>query len=332
MQKSKRRVSALTLVGALLAASFGLALACGGESEQTLTRSRPGSAGGGGFVQLGGSAGGGGVAGRSVVGGNVAAAGRGTSGAGGGTAGDSSRGNGRGGTAGALTKSGGKADVGGNAGGGEAGAGAGPVPLDAGCTPVLSSSGLETGFEICDDGTTRRREALPLPEPATISIDECPSCRGPYCCDTDADCTHFINDATGQGPLALCANAHHYQGYCGCVFGCRADADCGPGAVCDYASPLGHCLPATCKANSDCGEGSSCIASHGGPLYYGGAGGEANGGAADAIEAGACAPFDEIVSYDCETPADTCHSDHDCGYGICFRADGKRQCVGECPI
>jgi hypothetical protein len=120
------------------------------------------------------------------------------------------------------------------------------------CRPILSQTGLDTGFEKCDDGTQRRRAAVQCPSPETSASDVCGPCVGPYCCVTDADCN--------QEPNGFCANAHHLAGYCGCLFGCVQDSDCGAGSICQCGSPvLGFCTPATCVTNADCGPGFGCL-------------------------------------------------------------------------
>jgi hypothetical protein len=314
------------LARALVGLALVLPVACGGDDDD----GAPGGAGGkvagagnGGTAGKGGTAGSGGIAGKG------GAAGKG------GTAGAGGSGGQAAGRAGGNGGAGGQGRGGASGSGGEGPAGDGGTSgsmTELGCQAVLSPSGEDTGFEQCDDGTKRRRVARRCPAPVVADHPVCPStCTGSYCCEADSDCNQFIDKQNGDGPLAICANAHQLSGYCGCFFGCREDSDCGAGFVCECGSPLGQCRPATCHGNADCGAGSSCARTYTGDLYpgHGGAGAPGEGGAAGA---GMCiAPYSGS-RYDCETPADRCRGDDDCRYGTCVWVDGRRECVDVCAV
>ena len=211
------------------------------------------------------------------------------------------------GGAGQSGASGGTADSGGSSGTrvGDGGMGA----VDSGCKPVLSQTGLDTGFETCDDGTKRRRASVMCPAPETSLADECPPCVGPYCCASDSDCT--------QEPHGICANAHRFEGACGCAYGCREDADCDPGSICECGSPLGVCRRATCSTNADCGAGLRCIETDPGV--------DRGGGQTCYLGVG-------NTFFACEVPADSCRSNADCSSGGCVLLDGRHVCVPGCPV
>jgi hypothetical protein len=201
----------------------------------------------------------------------------------------------------------------GNAGAGMTGAN------ESGCHPVLTN-GMDTGIDQCTDGTFRRRAAKRCPLPATTNDKT--QCSSPSC-DADSDCTPLGQDE----PVAICADAHHLQGYCGCWSGCREDADCGPGSICDCGGyAFGQCVPATCRVNSDCAEGLHCVRSALSDL--GGGAGSGDGGE------GGRAPC--VVGYPptfvCQTPTDECRTNFDCGNDECVVLDGKHVCIRECPI
>jgi len=186
------------------------------------------------------------------------------------------------------------------------------------CQPLLSESGMDTGFDTCDDGTRQRRAAIECPAVETSSAQVCGPCVGPYCCASDADCT--------QEPNGLCANAHQLKGVCGCIFGCRKDADCGPGSICECGSALGQCRPATCTKNDDCGHGFSCLATSTSVVQLG-------GNAAAGSAAGAqCTVYSGTKAYACETPADLCGIDEDCHGGGCVLVGDHRECLPSCPV
>ena len=174
-----------------------------------------------------------------------------------------------------------------------------------GCQPILSPTGLDTGFDTCEDGTKQRRAAIQCPAAATDPAQECGTV--PEACVSDADCK--------QEPYGICANAHKLEGYCGCFPGCRSDADCGAGSICECGSPLGRCTPAKCATNADCGEGFGCTAS---------------AGSID-LAGGKCDLFTD-TTYACQSGADRCRVDKDCPDGGCVLEVDHRVCVPLCPV
>ncbi len=105
--------------------------------------------------------------------------------------------------------------------------------------------------------------------------DDIRPCVGLGCyCDRDSDCT-----ADG----AIC-NASDHE----CVAGCRSNADCDSGEICDTATSMCRARPAMCRTHGDCARGQYC-------------------------EASTC------------TPSDTCDDDSDCDSG--FLCDFRDTCV-----
>ena len=78
---------------------------------------------------------------------------------------------------------------------------------------------------------------------------------------------------------------------------CWRDGDCSTGSICLCNPPAaggGQCTPAGCATESDCPAGQGCIATV-----------RANNG-------NTCAPAG-LITYDCQTPDDTCLTNADCG-------------------
>src|SRR6187399_1795268 len=73
-----------------------------------------------------------------------------------------------------------------------------------------------------------------------------------------------------------------------CRDGCQTDADCDPGYICRCGDPIGECHPATCTTNADCESGSFCAA----------------------VVDTTC---QTIYQYACQSAADECQTDADCG-------------------
>ena len=230
-----------------------------------------------GCAAPGGAGGGASSAGGGGSGGSGAAQG-GTGGPGGGGMGGGAPA--RGGSCGTGTAPGGTGGVGGSGCSGDVGRGTFPS-----CQAILNSAGLDTGFETCDDGTSRRRAALTCPLPPMNPPDAGVTSAS---CGSDSDC----------GIGGVCADAHNLRGYSGCWTGCRQDADCGAGSICACGDIVGRCVPASCTTNADCGTGFGCVATGDG-------------------RAGACTqslnyPSPSAVRYVCQRTSDTCWSSGDC--------------------
>lgn len=126
-------------------------------------------------------------------------------------------------------------------------------------------------------------------------------------CREDGDCTASPNGhcmvASGLGETSLTW----------CRYGCTRDADCGETAVCMCGSPVGACVYATCQSDRDCGGELRCTQHE---------------------EYGDCTPL-STVTFACQTAADECIVDADCGGDTpyCKPTDGKRICTSGtgCP-
>ena len=168
----------------------------------------------------------------------------------------------------------------------DGGGGAGDASAD-GCAPIGSAAQSDTGFDACDDGTIRRRTAIPCPD----------------------------------------ANR-----------GCRTDADCGTGLLCECSAAItpalagrdfGGCRPATCRTNAECGPGSSCVGSADGAQHLYPIGFNDAAGATGDADRGDCIHDPETI-YTCQTSADQCRSDRDCNGGTCVVLDAHRVCLPSC--
>jgi hypothetical protein len=162
---------------------------------------------------------------------------------------------------------------------------------DSGCKPFLSQSGEDTGLDACANGNLQRRASIQCPWPTMSPVPVCTMST----CGSDAVCG---GDGSAASPKGYCAEAHNLAGYCGCFSGCREDADCGPGLICECeVVPFGRCVPASCATNADCGAGFACVAT-----VEGAAGGSCSATA-----------FPPPTLFVCQTAADTCRGPTDCG-------------------
>jgi hypothetical protein len=164
--------------------------------------------------------------------------------------------------------------------------------LDPGCMAVLSQTAEDTGVESCNDGTLRRRAAIQCPWPPMGPPPPVTACN--VVCASDSDCS----GNTAVYPKGYCPVAHNVSGVCGCVSGCREDADCGPAMICECDAAFGHCAFAACATNADCGAGLACVAT------------------AEGTSDGTCnlalVPSDPPHTFVCQTATDTCRGKTDC--------------------
>jgi hypothetical protein len=130
-----------------------------------------------------------------------------------------------------------------------------PAPSSALCinpTPLLRD-GQDTGYVQCADGAINRATVVACAKPVAA-----PACKGTEAdrmCDTHANCT--------DGPHGFCMSGRGQRGdYCGCVYPCLNDAECGAGQACmcpELEKPgqpaAATCAPAECKVNADCPSG-----------------------------------------------------------------------------
>jgi hypothetical protein len=184
---------------------------------------------------------------------------------------------------------------------GEGGPGGSGAPPCRNSSPVNGVDGKPTGYERCEGGSMHRTVALACPS-LLPTADRCMATLhqdgGPDAgriipeCATDTDCAALPNGQCSQqwGGLGL---------MCSCIYGCRVDADCGGGQLCQCGDPIGHCVSASCKTDADCGPGLLCLSWDNGCGYQ----------------------------FSCQTPRDTCASDADCSGLPCTFRDGIHTCA-----
>lgn len=218
-------------------------------------------------------------------------------------------GDGEGGSAGAPAGSGGAAPTAGKSsgagtshGGGHsagtssvAGSGSGDGGSEFPCDAPMPAG---AGYEQCGNGTVHRpviSECESKLPRITLKIAPPPDGQ----CVLDADCS--------DRPHGYCASGGQLPGTM-CVYGCVKDSECGASEICVCGEPVGHCVPSTCKSDAECGAGYACRSydrSHG------------------------CG----LVSFACQSSADTCGGDGDCDGGYCDGASGKFACAeGGCVV
>ena len=170
-----------------------------------------------------------------------------------------------------------------------------------GSTTVVCESPQEGpgGFVTCANGLVTRPTAVAceseLPRPEVCEGDpEFDQCQ------TDADCTEYPHGACGLPSGGF--GGDQFPG-CSCSYGCVTDDDCGDGAICACASPVGQCVSADCRTDADCDAGQLC----------------ARWDSLDECGGGGFA---------CTTGDDECLSHDDCEGGrSCDVVGGKRTCV-----
>ncbi len=162
-------------------------------------------------------------------------------------------------------------------------------------TPVVIG-GVDTGYDRCKGGTTRRRAVVACPSfLPRAGGGACPlGAQRPGFCNSDADCTKKANGTCDRLDTA-----------CVCGYGCVHDSDCEePGSICVCGDLVGACVRSTCTTSATCGEGLEC---------------------ADYTHDPGCPGR----AFTCQTPADECFVDADCTAGTCTARDkppGRRTC------
>lgn len=170
-----------------------------------------------------------------------------------------------------------------------------------GATTVVCESPEEgaSGFVTCANGLVTRPAAVTCE--SDLPRDQV--CQGDPefdQCQTDADCTEFPNGACGVASGDPFGDP--FPG-CSCSYGCVTDDDCGDGAICACASPVGQCINAECRTDAECDDGQLC----------------AGWDSLDECGGGGFA---------CTTGDDECLSHSDCSDGqSCEYQAGKRSCV-----
>lgn len=121
-------------------------------------------------------------------------------------------------------------------------------------TPILDKAGAPTGFETCADGSIHRASVQPA-DP-TIATASCGGTENYQTCTSDSECTDRVNGKCITGVMV-----DGPETYCGCVYSCASDADCGvdeaciPAAVADNGGGYSSCQPASCHSDVDCASG-----------------------------------------------------------------------------
>jgi hypothetical protein len=219
-----------------------------------------------------------------------------TSSGGNGVGGAGLGGNGAGGNGAGGNGAGGNSAGGGGSGATGGGGGEGGGTLCDGAIPVLQPDGSPSGFSQCPDGTIHRVEAVSC-NPA-VDAPLCAGTEDVQSCTTNADCTDAPN-----GVCVSSAGGFDPQTYCGCVYPCTADSDCGASEVCvcdgvvDDGTGWAHCVSAGCTTNDDCASGECGISTFFDGCFY-------------------------DVQVGCRDDNDACRLDTDCAAGTCVLTSG----------
>lgn len=163
------------------------------------------------------------------------------------------------------------------------------------CAPILQMDGSPSGFEQCMSSGAIFRTS------AEVCVNPFPPSDGNSCaygtCFSDADCT--------DAPYGACELQGDFPAECNCIYGCKSDAECGPGFAC-MCTPVDdgtRCIEADCRSDADCSEGYRCELSPGGGWSW------------------------ELASLHCHDPDDECQSDADCPDSACHWAGERWECV-----
>lgn len=173
---------------------------------------------------------------------------------------------------------------------------------------IFGPDGASTGFARCPDGVVVRPDVR-IGVNTVIDAPECSAGEGD--CQSSADCT--------DRRYGACLDVGIQYPYCGCVYACSRDSDCGDGQIClppgvDPTGPeYGICITATCTTNDDCGSGECSFTSWNDGCGF-------------------------IRTLACRTPEDACRLNDDCADGTyqdtcAFDRQGVMACVGQdCDI
>lgn len=166
------------------------------------------------------------------------------------------------------------------------GSGGGSAVCD-GAVPVPASDGSDSGYMRCPDGTIHRVAALAC----NTSAPACGGTEDQINCQSDAECAEAPNGRCASGTGVDFGGDYSY---CGCVYPCETDTDCGAGLVCvcpgvvETGAPWSTCQAAVCATGADCDSGECGISS-----FNDGCG--------------------EIVQLACRDESDACRLDTECG-------------------
>ena len=180
------------------------------------------------------------------------------------------------------------------AGDGQSGAASAGAPVNVGGGaatnkfPCTDPQALSHGFEQCDGFKHRQKQETCIslvPRPDAVPNPDIGECK------FDADCK--------ERPYGWCDSGGQISTTY-CSYGCVIDEDCGKNQLCECGEPVGRCVQADCTSDADCQSGFLC------KRYDMSSG------------------CDHTV-YSCQSPADSCGRDADCGDGTCrLGADKQR--------
>lgn len=126
--------------------------------------------------------------------------------------------------------------------------------------PIANPDGSLTPYVVCADGAIDRPGGGQC-DP-TINHQQCQGTEGFFDCMTDADCNQAPNGHCVHQPSIEVAGD-----YCGCIYSCTTDKDCGGAGVCacaDIVTGLGYaqCVANDCASNLDCPTGECGLSSY----------------------------------------------------------------------
>jgi|CZKU01.1.fsa_nt_gi hypothetical protein len=188
----------------------------------------------------------------------------------------------------------------------------GPPKFTCASPTPLVIDGVDTGYDRCAGGVTRRRAVVDCP--TQIGAPGSNGAAGGKCASLDAgfDCHSDVDCISAKTPVAACIGLESEPAgvfSCGCEVGCVRDADCKAGEICVCGTPFGSCESAACNAGT-CGAGAECVDYESDPGCPGHA-------------------------FACETSVDTCLVDSDCdaeatcsiAYGANHRTCQRQACA-----
>lgn len=126
--------------------------------------------------------------------------------------------------------------------------------------PILNADGQPTPYVQCADGAIDRPGGGSC-DP-TINHQQCQGTEGFLECMQDSDCKDAPNGHCVHQPSIEVAGD-----YCGCVYSCVTDKECGGSGVCacaDIVTGLGYaqCVSNNCMTNADCPTGECGLSSY----------------------------------------------------------------------
>ncbi len=177
----------------------------------------------------------------------------------------------------------------------EAGAPGNQFPCES-PTPLLNE---ETGFVECANGLVTRPFAGKCPSSVPRA-----EARPGY--DPEYDSCQYDSDCTEQ-PYGYCHGGALFPGFpyqtdnLFCHYGCVTDSDCAADQICSCSDPIGVCVYSSCTVDADCEGDFHC---------------------ARIANSNGC----PAASFACQTSADQCATNADCGSMTCDLEGGALSC------